>query len=694
MNDSLLLELLCEELPPKALKKLGDEFARQLYDGLQRQGFLTPDSRATAFATPRRLALRITQVRPVSPDAPKREKVLPLAVAFNAQGQPQPPLLKKLAALGLSEADLPQLKRESDGKAEALFYDSIAPGQALDAVLPELVQGALTQLPIPKVMSYQLADMSTVQFVRPVHRLVALHGARVLPLQVLGLTAGNATLGHRFLSQGDIMIGHADAYESALEAHGKVVASFTERRARIEQQLQRHAQGEVVIMPDALLDEVTALVEWPVVLEGHFDAEFLEVPQECLILTMQLNQKYFAVANAQGQLQARFLLVSNLETQDSRLIVGGNERVLRARLADAKFFYDQDRKQRLDTRLDGLKSIVYHNKLGSLAQRVERLVKISGYVAQKLGADLQQTQRAARLLKCDLLTGMVGEFPELQGLMGAYYARHDGESASVARAIEVQYQARPPLADMHDQLVASTYLAERAEVLVGIWGIGLQPTGEKDPFALRRAALGLIDAYVALGAQAQALPLRDLLEFARSVFHVELPTSCLDEIVGFIYERCRHALVAQFDRAAVDAVISLQPPLQEVAKRVEAVLAFAALPEAQSLAAANKRISNILKKTEADAAVSVTVQWLQEKAEQVLHAELHQIKPRAEQQFSRGDYSASLQALAALRPSVDAFFNEVMVMAEDSGLRANRIALLRELHGLMNRVADLSKLAA
>jgi glycyl-tRNA synthetase beta chain len=694
MNDSLLLELLCEELPPKALKKLGDEFARQLYDGLQRQGFLTPDSRATAFATPRRLALRITQVRPVSPDAPKREKVLPLAVAFNAQGQPQPPLLKKLAALGLSEADLPQLKRESDGKAEALFYDSIAPGQALDAVLPELVQGALTQLPIPKVMSYQLADMSTVHFVRPVHRLVALHGARVLPLQVLGLTAGNATLGHRFLSQGDIMIRHADAYESALEAHGKVVASFTERRARIEQQLQRHAQGEVVIMPDALLDEVTALVEWPVVLEGHFDAEFLEVPQECLILTMQLNQKYFAVANAQGQLQARFLLVSNLETQDSRLIVGGNERVLRARLADAKFFYDQDRKQRLDTRLDGLKSIVYHNKLGSLAQRVERLVKISGYVAQKLGADLQQTQRAARLLKCDLLTGMVGEFPELQGLMGAYYARHDGESASVARAIEVQYQARPPLADMHDQLVASTYLAERAEVLVGIWGIGLQPTGEKDPFALRRAALGLIDAYVALGAQAQALPLRDLLEFARSVFHVELPTSCLDEIVGFIYERCRHALAAQFDRAAVDAVISLQPPLQEVAKRVEAVLAFAALPEAQSLAAANKRISNILKKTEADAAVSVTVQWLQEKAEQVLHAELHQIKPRAEQQFSRGDYSASLQALAALRPSVDAFFNEVMVMAEDASLRANRIALLRELHGLMNRVADLSKLAA
>ena len=290
MNDSLLLVLLCEELPPKALKKLGDEFARQIYDGLQRQGFLSPDSRVTAFATPRRLALRITQVRAVSPDAPKREKVLPLAVAFNAQGQPQPPLLKKLAALGLSEADLPQLKRESDGKAEALFYDSIAPGQALDAVLPELVQGALTQLPIPKVMSYQLADMSTVQFVRPVHRLVALHGARVLPLQVLGLTAGNATLGHRFLSQGEISINHADAYESALEAHGKVVASFTERRARIEQQLQRHAQGEVVIMPDALLDEVTALVEWPVVLEGHFDAEFLEVPQDCLILTMQLNQ--------------------------------------------------------------------------------------------------------------------------------------------------------------------------------------------------------------------------------------------------------------------------------------------------------------------------------------------------------------------------------------------------------------------
>ncbi len=694
MNDSLLIELFCEELPPKALKKLGEAFAQGIAEQLRAKNFLTADSIATAFATPRRLAVRISHVRALSPDQAKREKILPIAVAFGANGEVQPPLLKKLAALGLGEADIPRLQRAPDGKTEALFFDTVAPGQPLAAVLQEVVTTAIAQLPIPKVMSYQLSDMTTVQFVRPAHRLLALHGALVVPMQVLGLSSGNTTWGHRFLSHGTITIEHADAYESALEAHGKVVASFAARRDRLRQSLLDRAGTDQIMMPDALLDEVTALVEWPVVLEGKFDAAFLEVPQECLILTMQLNQKYFAVADAQGKLRHRFLLVSNLQAEDSRQIIGGNERVLRARLADAQFFYDQDRKQRLDTRLDGLKTIVYHNKLGSLAQRVERLVRVAGFVAQKLGADLAQTQRAARLLKCDLLTGMVGEFPELQGLMGGYYARHDGESASIVRALEVQYQPRPDAADLQDPIVASTYMAERAESLVGIWGIGLQPTGEKDPFALRRAALGLIDAYAALGARAQALPLRDLLAFAHSTFHVSLANTVLDDIIHFIYERCRHALAAHFDRAAVDAVMAVQPPLQEVAQRVQAVLAFAALPEASSLAAANKRISNILKKTESASLGRVDPALLQESAEQVLHSQLKQVQPSVEQQFAQGDYAGSLRSLATLRTSVDAFFNDVMVMADDTALRTNRIALLRELHGLMNRVADLSTLAA
>ena len=694
MTDSLLLELLCEELPPKVLNKLGQAFADSVKAQLTARHFLSADSVATAFATPRRLAVRITQVLTTSPDSEKREKVLPVSVAFNAEGQPQAPLLKKLAALGLSADDIGQLQRAPDGKAEALFYQAKVPGVALASVLTEVVQQALTQLPIPKVMSYQLPDLSTVHFVRPAHRLVVLHGAQILPIQVLGLLAGNTTLGHRFMGAGEVTIAHADAYESALEAHGKVVASFAERRKRIAEKLQEHAGADQVLMPDALLDEVTALVEWPVVLEGQFDAEFLEVPQECLILTMQLNQKYFALADANGKLRNRFLLVSNLQADDPSAIVSGNERVLRARLADAKFFYDQDRKQKLEARLPALKNVVYHNKLGSLFERVERLEKIAGFIAQQLRADAALTARAARLMKCDLLTDMVSEFPELQGTMGAYYARHDGEPESVARAMALQYQPRVSAADIQDPVVASVYLAERVEVLVGIWGIGLQPSGEKDPFALRRAALGLIDAYTGLGTAAQTLDLRELLKFTRATFTQTLADSVVDEVLAFIYERLRNALATQFDRAAVEAVIALQPPLQQVAQRVQAVIVFAALPEAPALAAANKRISNILKKAEAESASALNPALLQLPAEQNLHQQLVQVQPVAAAQFNAGDYAASLQTLAGLRDAVDAFFNDVMVFDENLALRANRLALLRELHGAMNQVADLARLAA
>ncbi len=697
MNAPLLVELFCEELPPKALKKLGDAFAEGVRAKLQALGFLEADSAATAFATPRRLAVRIANVRERSPDTPKKDKVLPVSVAFGADGKPQPPLLKKLAALGLSEADIPKLTRAPDGKAEALFYESVAPGQPLGAVLQGVVEEAIAKLPIPKVMSYQLADLSTVQFVRPAHHLVALHGSAVVPIEVLGLKADRHTLGHRFISRavgGLVTFASADDYEAELERSGGVIASFDARRAKIVAALQARAGQDQVIMPDALLDEVTALVEWPVVVEGHFEAAFLDVPQECLILTMQLNQKYFALADAAGKLRNRFLLVSNLQADDDSLVRGGNERVLRARLADAKFFYDTDLKQPLDTRLEGLKSVVYHNKLGSTYQRVERIRKIARYVAQQVGASIDHADRAALLSKCDLLTGMVGEFPELQGIMGAYYARHDGEHADVCEAVGLQYAVRIE-DDAKPSLVALTnYIAERAEVLVGIWGIGLQPTGEKDPFALRRAALGLIRGFELLGPAGAKLDLGAVLGFAASTFEAGvLKAETLAEVADFIYERYRNQLAGLLDRAAVEAVIALRPALQEVVARVRAVVEFSKLPEAESLAAANKRIGNILKKAEGTDAAKVDAVLFTEAAEKALAQAVDAARPNVDALYAHGDYAASLSALAALRAPVDAFFNDVMVMADDPAVRANRIALLGALHGLMNRVADLARLA-
>ncbi|HEU4620937.1 MAG TPA: glycine--tRNA ligase subunit beta [Burkholderiaceae bacterium] len=695
MTASLLVELFCEELPPKALERLGQAFAQGVRNGLAARGFLDSPSETVAFATPRRLAVRTTFVLDRSPDAPKRDKVLPVSIAFGADGRPQAPLLKKLASLGLTEADIPKLVRANDGKAEALFHDYVAPGVTLDAVLGDIVSEAIAKLPIPKVMSYQLPDMSTVQFVRPAHRLIALHGERVVPIEVLGLRSDRVTLGHRFLSQGEIAITNADSYEYELDTLGKVVASFDARRIRMREGLSALAGNDVVQMPDTLVDEVAALVEWPVVYEGRFESEFLEVPQECLILTMQLNQKYFAIKDRAGALRNRFLLVSNLSADDSSRIVGGNERVLRARLADAKFFYDTDRKQRLESRLDALAHVTYHNKLGSVRERVSRIERIAEWIATRLGADVALARRAALLAKCDLTTGMVGEFPELQGVMGEYYARHDGEHSSVARAIGMQYRPRFDDATLaRDGVVASSYLAERAETLVGIWGIGLAPTGEKDPYALRRAALGLIDIFESLGAEAAALDLRELLEAAHETFSQgAIANGTIDALLDFIYDRARHQLVTKYDRDTVEAVIALRPPLHELATRIQAVGAFRALPESASLAAANKRIGNILKKADARS-VALNAGLFSEPAERALAEALDKVLPDIVARYMNHDYASALTVLAALRTPVDAFFDSVMVMADDEHVRANRLALLRELHIAMNRVADLSRLAA
>jgi glycyl-tRNA synthetase beta chain len=481
MNQTLLVELQTEELPPKALVKLGAAFATGIANGLKARGFLDEGSVVTPYATPRRLAVSITEVRATSPDKSIREKVLPVSVALDKEGKPSAPLAKKLAALGFPDLGIDDLERAQDGKAESFFYTYTAAGSALAGGLQDVLSETVAKLPIPKLMSYQRPDGDTVQFVRPVHLLLALFGEQVLPLTLLGLDAGRQTMGHRFLSHGQsIAIAHADQYASTLENEGKVIAGAEARKESIRAQLLEKAGADQVLMPESLLDEVAALVEWPVVYECRFEEVFLSVPQECLILTMQTNQKYFALTDSEGKLRSRFLIVSNIATDDPQHIVGGNERVVRPRLSDAKFFFEQDKKKTLESRLPLLANVVYHNKLGTQAERTERVTRLAGAIAARLGYDVALAERGARLAKADLLTDMVGEFPELQGIMGTYYARHDGEPDDVALAASEHYQPRfagDKLPSTNTGLVVA--LADKLETLVGIWAIGLQPTGKR-----------------------------------------------------------------------------------------------------------------------------------------------------------------------------------------------------------------------
>ena len=703
---NLLIELFVEELPPKALKKLGEAFASVLADSLVAQGLADAKDAITHFASPRRLGVHVENVLARAADKPLSTKLMPVAVGLDADGKATAALLKRLAALGADAAAVSQLRRAADGKNEALFYDSIAPGTTLADGLQRALEAAMAKLPIPKVMQYQLADgWSSVNFVRPVHGVVALHGAAVVPLSVLGLQAGRDTQGHRFEARiSPVVIQSADSYAGQMQDEGAVIASFAERRAEIVRQLQAAAAplGLVPIEDDALLDEVTALVERPNVLVGQFEQAFLEVPQECLILTMKANQKYFPLLDSAGKLTHRFLIVSNISPADASAVIGGNERVVRPRLADAKFFFDQDRKKTLDSRVPGLARVVYHNKLGSQGDRVERVRAIARWVAEKVGADVGLADRAAALAKADLLTDMVGEFPELQGIMGGYYARHDGEDEQVAQAIADQYLVRREETEDVTNLISEVLqIADRMETLVGIWGIGLKPTGDKDPFALRRHALSVIKSFQLLGLRSARdgadlqLDLDELIEFAMTVFPAGmLAGNVAEELKLFIYERNANQLTPEFGAEAVAAVFSNMPPLHDVAKRLRAVREFAQLPESPSLAAANKRVGNILKKAEGEVGGTADPARFVEAAETALFAALGDIAPGADAAFAAGDYTASLQALAALRTPVDAFFDQVMVNADDPALKANRLALLGQLHRTMNRVADLSRLAA
>ncbi|MEJ2767190.1 glycine--tRNA ligase subunit beta [Mycetohabitans sp. B46] len=695
---TLLVELLTEELPPKALARLSNVFANGLAERLAARDLIdVADDNSLSFepfGTPRRLAVAIHNVRAVAPPRQIREKVLPVSVALDANGQPSAPLAKKLAALGFPDMPLTRLERAMDGKTEAFFLNYTAPGVTLEDGLQAALDETLAKLPIPKVMTYQRPDGTSVQFVRPAHRLVALHADRIVPVSALGLDADAVTLGHRFLSEGHVAILHAHDYARTLEQRGKVIASMQARKEAIRAQLLERAGADHVLMPEALLDEVNALVEWPVVYECHFDDAFLQVPQECLILTMQTNQKYFALTDASGKLRSRFLIVSNVQTDTPQQIVLGNERVVRPRLADAKFFFEQDQKKTLEQRVPLLANVVYHNKLGSQLQRVERLEALAAVIAPSIGGNAQQAARAARLAKADLLTDMVGEFPELQGTMGTYYARHDGEPDDVALACSEHYRPRFAGDELPSTAISTAVaLADKLETLVGIWGIGLQPTGEKDPFALRRHALGVLRIVL---EKRLPLDLIDLLRHAYAQFaaqpQVADPTSAL---YGFFIDRLRGLLRERgYDANEVDAVLSQKPTrIDDITGRLDAVREFAALPEAASLAAANKRITNILKKSDG-AAQHVETKLLVEPAERALFEQLHNVTPTVQGRLGSRDYTGALSALASLRDAVDTFFNDVMVNADDAALRANRLGLLARLHEQMNCVADISKLAA
>ncbi|MDI1360451.1 glycine--tRNA ligase subunit beta [Methylotenera sp.] len=700
-TQNLLVELFVEELPPKALNKLGEAFSNVLFETLKSQGLATADSVVTAFASPRRLAVHATNILAVAPDKTSTQKLMPVSVGLDANGNPTPALIKRLNGMGLDESAVANLTKQADGKNEALFLDVLQKGVSLKDGLQSALNEAISKLPIPKVMTYQLADgWTSVNFVRPAHSLVALHGNEVIAVTALGLTAGNATQGHRFEAKvSPVVLKNADSYAEQLKTEGAVIASFSERRAEIVRQLNAASakQNLKPIEDDALLDEVTALVERPNVLLGQFEEIYLEVPQECLILTMKANQKYFPLLDANDKLTNKFLIVSNISPDDASAVIGGNERVVRPRLADAKFFFDQDRKKTLESRLEGLNKVVYHNKLGSQGERMQRVRVITEIIAMITNPMLvADAQKAAELAKTDLLTDMVGEFPELQGIMGRYYAQHEGLNSDVAFAIEDHYKPRFAGDELpRNEVGVVVALADKLDTLVGLFSIGEKPTGDKDPFGLRRQALGIIRMLIEC-----KLPLEfsKLIEGVLKQFNAEASTqsATVQAIKEFCFDRLSVNLREQgASPQEVDAVLSLNPEiLSDIPQCLNAVRSFSALEEAPALAAANKRVGNILKKVEGEVKAEVNANLLQEPAEIALNDALSKVKPEADKLFESGDYTASLKSLSALKAPVDAFFDNVMVNADDPALKANRLGLLAILHQTMNRVADLSKLAS
>ena len=688
----LLVELLTEELPPKALARLMEAFSHGLTMALKEKNFLLPECEPQPYATPRRLAVVLSHVLGKQADRVVERKGPAVANAMGADGTPAPALLGFSKSCGV---EVSRLERQVGEKGEYFVYRARQKGEPLKNHLPALVEAVLKKLPVPKLMRWGSGE---AQFVRPVHGVILLHGNKLVPGTVLDLKSGNKTRGHRFLSKGVLLVKHAKDYEKVLR-QGKVLASFEARRETIARDLDAaaHKVGTGVRWDlgksAELVDEVTSIVEWPVVLRGGFDKAFLEGPKECLVISMQQHQKYFPLADAKGRLLPQFLFVSNQQAANPKQIIAGNERVLRARLSDARFFYDQDRKQKLETRVPRLASVVYHNKLGSQLERVERLVKLAGEIAERLEADRGLAERAARLAKADLLTDMVGEFPELQGIMGRYYAGHDGEPPAVVAAIEQHYWPKSAGGELpQDRAAVSVALADKLDTLVGIFGIGLVPTGDKDPFGLRRAALGIARLLIEKQLPLDAV---ELLVLARGHFPSGVVAdSVAQDLYAFMLERLKPYLRDQgFEADEVDAVLALQPTrLDQLLLRLRALQAFRVLPEAEALAAANKRIRNILRQAGDVPTAVVDAALLHESAEQQLAREIDRLRVPVEALFDSGDFTAALRKLAALRASVDAFFDQVLVMAEDAALRQNRLALLSGLSQLFLGAADISRL--
>ncbi|HET7763690.1 MAG TPA: glycine--tRNA ligase subunit beta [Burkholderiales bacterium] len=684
---TLLVELLTEELPPKALLRLAQRFCEALTLDLEKHNLL-PRPRAAEpryFATPRRLAVLIEGVHGSAREV-RSDTVGPLVSAGEG------------AAKGFARkwgVEVEALKKIPTEAGEKWLASVVAPGAQLDDVLAVSVAQALGKLPIPRTM--QWGD-GRGPFVRPVHGLVMIHGKRVVPGSVLGQVATDMTTGHRFAGRSSIRLNRADDYEAALRKAGNVIADFAVRKAEIDKQLQAEAKREEASLGDyeELLDEVTALVEFPAVYVCGFEEAYLEVPQECLTLTMRQNQKYFPLFGRNGKLLPKFLVVSNMRVKDPSAIVSGNEKVVRPRLDDARFFFDQDRKVRLETRVPRLASVVYQSKLGSQLERVERIQLLTGQIARDLGTDSALSERAAWLSKADLLTGMVGEFPELQGIMGCYYAQHDGEPPQVADAVEQHY--RPRFAgDLlpESPIAVAVAIADKLYSLAGLFGIGQQPTGEKDPYALRRAALGVVRLLV---EKKLVLQLDKLVQAAFAVFPKEVGLGdAHSDLQLFILERLRGYLrESGYSVNEIESVLSMNPTrLDRVPIQLAAVRAFMELPEGASLASANKRVANILKQAGAkgESFRNADRGVLTEKAEIALLDSLNAASSKADVLFERGDYSGYLKTFSVLKPSVDSFFNSVMVMVDQESVRRNRLALLADLREKMNRVADISKLA-
>jgi glycyl-tRNA synthetase beta chain len=676
---ALLVELLTEELPPKSLAHLSRAFKQGVIEGLVLNRFIegaTFDP-SEILATPRRLAALVPNVLASAGDITK-----------DVDGPPVAAKPEAVAGFAKKQGIDPAALQQRDGPKGKIYFAKVTlKGATLEAALAGIVAEALKKLPVAKVMRWGTGD---AQFVRPVHGLVMMHGSKVVPGVVLGLSSGNKTRGHRFMGKSELTLVNADEYEKKLLDEGKVLADFGKRKAEIDRQLQAEAKklGASLGEYQVLLDEVAALVEHPSVYVGEFDKAFLEVPQECLILTMRQNQKYFPLFDAAGKLTGKFLIVSNMQVADPRHIVGGNQRVVRPRLEDARFFYVQDRKQRLEERIPLLAKVVYHNKLGSQLERVQRVKLLAGKIARVLGADALQAERAAELAKADLLTGMVGEFPELQGIMGRYYALHDQEPAAVADAIEAHYRPRFAGDKLPEGAIAcAVALADKLDAIAGLFSIGQQPTGDKDPFGLRRAALGVVRILVENKLQLS------LAKLAGEAFE-PFKAKAVPEFIQFVYDRFAGYLKEiGFSTLQIDAVLSMNPTsLAIVLQQLEAVKAFQALPEAESLAAANKRIVNILKQAEAKGEV-FKAGALKEPAELALQEAIAKTSAAARSLYEKGDYTGYLKSFAVLKAPVDTFFDKVMVMVEDQALRSSRLALLRDLRESMNRVADLSKLA-